>query len=183
MCSSNPSSCLAVHVVTCLSLFLFTYPLIFLPCCAPVNLSSCLTVLLSSLSSSPTTYFSNCLLFHLPTSPAAHVAACPHGQLFPVSWSTCPPASCPAGYLFSPVFLYNCQSTAACFPLQVLYQFCILWFGDGSAKVWGESPDWQQFMWELTAADKFLCGCCTPTPHSNPPGLRLDVISMQSGAH
>lgn len=73
----------------------------------------------------------------------------------------------------SPVFLYNCQSIAACLPLQVLYQFCILWFGDGSAKVWGESPDWQQLMWELTAADKFLCGCSTPAPH--PPGLRLDM--------
>lgn len=39
--------------------------------------------------------------------------------------------------LCSPVHL---SSAVICLLLQVLHQFCILWFGDGLAKVWGESP-------------------------------------------
>lgn len=64
----------------------------------------------------------------------------------PVHLSTCIPGylySSPPVYLSSspPVYLPTCPSAAVCLPLQVLHQFCILRFGDGSAEVRGESPD------------------------------------------
>lgn len=47
--------------------------------------------------------------------------------------------------LCSPVCLsrlphVHLSSAVVCLLLQVLHQFCVLWFGDGLAKVWGESP-------------------------------------------